>query len=412
MNIKGLFQQNMNFGKKLIRLHHINALLFLVLSVTGFVLFSSSFRSTLPTFRVWIKDIHIWIGIVFCLPLLFYIPKMRKHLKSLSKKKEHRVNLYIVLSIVTVLILTRLQLTFHRQFPPVVSSVSLFFHDAATWFGVPYATYHSITRSKWFKRLTAGKTVDLPQEEPMIISEENPIYRRRTFLKLLSGSIIAVAFLPSFLKWIKPFLPENAGPSEQALPDGNNLNPLPSPSPKSAPPVGGGRRGEFRYYTVTEIPEINNDNFSLAIDGLVERKQKWNWNQFVNVHRDVQVSDFHCVTGWSVYDVTWEGIPLKKLLQEAGVKEKAKYVKFYSADGVYTDTLTVEQAMMDDIMVAVLIDGKLISQNNGGPVRLIVPKMYAYKSVKWLNRIELIQKEHVGYWEKRGYDKNAWVKSI
>lgn len=412
MNIKLLFQQNMNFGKKLIRLHHVNALLFLVLSVTGFVLFSSSFRSTLPTFRVWIKDSHIWIGFLFCLPLLFYIPKMQKHLNTLRKKKEHRVNLYVVLSIVTVLIITGIQLTFHRQFPPIVSSVSLFFHDAATWFGVPYAIYHSTTRSKWFKRLTSRKTVAHPQEEPMMINEENPIYRRRTFLKLLSGSIIAVAFLPSFLKWIKPFLPEDTGSSEQVLPDGNNLNPLPNPSTKSAPPVGGGRRGEFRYYTVTEIPEINNDNFSFAIDGLVDRKQKWNWNQFVNVHRDVQVSDFHCVTGWSVYDVTWEGIPLKKLLQEAGVKDKAKYVKFYSADGVYTDTLTIEQAMMDDIMVAVLIDGKLISQNNGGPVRLIVPKMYAYKSVKWLNRIELIEKEHVGYWEKRGYDKNAWVKSI
>ncbi|MGM0803994.1 MAG: molybdopterin-dependent oxidoreductase [Bacillota bacterium] len=337
---------------------------------------------------------------------------MKKHLYTLSKKREHRLNLFIVLSIVTVLIITGLQLTFHRYFPPIVSSVSLFFHDAATWFGVPYATYHSVTRSKWFKRLTARKTVTQPKEEPMMISEENPVYRRRTFLKLLSGSIIAVAFLPSFLKWIKPFLPEDLGSSEQALPDGNNLNPLPSPSPKSAPPIGGGRRGEFRYYTVTEIPEINNDNFSFAIDGHVGRKQKWNWNQFVNVHRDVQVSDFHCVTGWSVYDVTCEGIPLKKLLQEAGVKDKAKYVKFYSADGVYTDTLTIEQAMMDDIMVAVLIDGKLISQNNGGPVRLIVPKMYAYKSVKWLNRIELIEKEHVGYWEKRGYDKNAWVKSI
>lgn len=351
-------------------------------------------------------------GRPFLFASLFLYTKNEKTSYNFTEKKEHRVNLYVVLCIVTVLIFTGLQLSFHRQFPPIVSSVSLFFHDAATWFGVPYATYHSITRSKWFKRLTARKKVAQPKEEPLTISEENPIYKRRTFLKLLSGSIIAVLFLPSFLKWINPFFPEDTGSSEQVLSDGNNLNPQPSPSPKSAPPVGGGRRGEFRYYTVTEIPEINNDNFSLAIDGLVDRKQKWNWNQFLNVHRDVQVSDFHCVTGWSVYDVTWEGIPLKKLLNEAGVKKNAKYVKFYSADGVYTDTLTIEQAMMDDIMVAVLIDGKLITQNNGGPVRLIVPKMYAYKSVKWLNRIELIEKEHVGYWEKRGYDKNAWVESI
>jgi DMSO/TMAO reductase YedYZ molybdopterin-dependent catalytic subunit len=187
---------------------------------------------------------------------------------------------------------------------------------------------------------------------------------------------------------------------------------LPDPNAKSAPPIGGGRKGEFRYYTVTEVPKLNNQNWSLAVDGLVDRKKTYNWGQFVQVQRDVQVSDFHCVTGWSVYNCTWEGIPLKKLLSEAGVKKGAKYVKFYSADGVYTDTLTIKQAMMNDVMVAMLIDGQLIDQQNGGPVRLIIPKMYAYKSVKWLNRIELIADEHTGYWEERGYSKNAWVKGI
>lgn len=242
----------------------------------------------------------------------------------------------------------------------------------------------------------------------MVIDDRNPIYRRRTFLKVLSGSIIAAAFLPVITKWFRSsFL--NFW-STETITDGNELRPLPQPHPKSSPPIGGGRRGEFRYYTVTEVPELNNENWSFTIDGLVERKKYYNWSEFVKLHRDVQVSDFHCVTGWSVYNITWEGIPLKKLLQVAGVKKEAKYVKFYSADGVYTDSLTLDQAMMDDVTVAVLMDGKLITQNNGGPVRLIVFKMYAYKSVKWLNRIELIQNEHIGYWEKRGYSNNAWVK--
>lgn len=103
---------------------------------------------------------------------------------------------------------------------------------------------------------------------------------------------------------------------------------------------------------------------------------------------------------------------MKTFLEQAGVQSKANYVKFYSADGVYTDTLSIEQALMSDMLVAVLIDGELITQQNGGPVRLTTPKMYAYKSVKWLNRIELIEKEHIGYWEQRGYDKDAWVKSL
>ncbi|MNN80530.1 TMAO/DMSO reductase [compost metagenome] len=84
-------------------------------------------------------------------------------------------------------------------------------------------------------------------------------------------------------------------------------------------------------------------------------------------------------------------------------------MKFYSGDGEYTDSLTMEQAHLDDVMVAVMHDGKPIRGELGGPVRLIVPQMYAYKSVKWLNRIELIAEEHVGYWEVRGYDKDAWV---
>jgi len=185
--------------------------------------------------------------------------------------------------------------------------------------------------------------------------------------------------------------------------------PMPQPLPASMPPIGGGSSGTFRVYTVTPIPKFTNANWSFTVDGLVEREFQWNWEQFVKLKRTVQVSDFHCVTGWSVYKNTWEGIPLKEMLKEAGVKPQAKNVKFYSGDGVYTDSLTLEQANMDDVMVAVLHDGKLIPGDLGGPVRLIVPKMYAYKSVKWLTRIELIAEDHTGYWEQRGYSKDAWV---
>jgi sulfoxide reductase catalytic subunit YedY len=132
--------------------------------------------------------------------------------------------------------------------------------------------------------------------------------------------------------------------------------------------------------------------------------------KFLKLKRKVQVSDFHCVTGWSVYNNTWEGIPLSELLDKAGVDARAKFVEFYSGDKVYTDTLSLEQARMQDVMVAVLHDGKPIPQELGGPVRLIVPKMYTYKSVKWLQSIELLEKDHTGYWEQRGYDNDAWVR--
>lgn len=149
--------------------------------------------------------------------------------------------------------------------------------------------------------------------------------------------------------------------------DANMLLPAPQPLPASAPPTGGGAVGQFRVYTVTPIPSYTNADWNFTIDGLVDKTFKWDWKQFVALKRTVQVSDFHCVTGWSVYKNTWEGIPLKELLKMAGVQSGAETVKLYSGDGVYTDTLTLEQADMDDVMVAVMHDGKPIPSDLGGP---------------------------------------------
>lgn len=409
MDLKIFFKRQLKFGHRLKRLHHANALLFVLLTITGFILFSVSFRSTFPSVRVWVRDGHVWVGIVSCLPLLFYVPKMARHLGTLKRKLPHRMNLYFILLILVLLIISGLILTLHRQFPPVLSALALYIHDAVTIIGVPYVAYHSITRSRWFKELTHGQG-HIKQDEPMVINEVDPIYKRRTFLKVATVSLLGIAFGPFYLRWFRVvFPPVQTKPN---MSKGNHFSPLPKPSSKSSPPIGGGRQGSFRFYTVTETPNLNDHTFHFIIDGLVKRPKKYRWNDFLHLPRDVQISDFHCVTGWSVYHITWEGIPLKSLLNMVGVQPQANYVKFYSADGVYTDTLTLKQAMEQDIMIALLIDGKMIDQQNGGPVRLIVPKMYAYKSVKWLNHIELIDHDATGYWEKRGYPKNAWIKPM
>lgn len=332
---------------------------------------------------------------------------MRRHLQTLSKRKNNRINLGLVLVILFVLILSGLLLTFHRNTSPLVSSWALVIHDVATWIGLPYVIYHSTTRSKWFKRLEKQLQKNEIIEVPLLIEDDNPVYKRRTFLRKVSGSLIILIFSPAIVRWFQ--LNFGSVSEKNSMDIRSSFSPLPQPNEGAAPLIGGGRKGEFRYYTVTEIPKLNDKNWSFTIDGLVEKKNTYNWEQFVQLDREVQVSDFHCVTGWSVYSVTWEGIPLRNFLQQAGVKKEAKYVKLYSADGVYTDTLSIDQAMLDDVMVAILIDGEPITEKNGGPVRLIVPKMYAYKSIKWLNRMELIDHEHIGYWEERGYSQDAWV---
>jgi len=237
-----------------------------------------------------------------------------------------------------------------------------------------------------------------------------PFYTRKAFIHTVIGAGLTILVGPSLIKWIG-----NLG-SGQELQTINNegtnkLLPAPQPLKDSAPPIGGGASDSFRSYSVTKIPFFNNANWSFTIDGLVEEPVTWNWEQFVALKRSVQVSDFHCVTGWSVYDNTWEGLPLKELLEKTQVKGQARVVKLYSGDGVYTDSLTLEQADMDDILVAVMHDGKPIPGDLGGPGRLIIPQMYAYKSVKWLNRIELIEENHIGYWGQRGYENDAWVQA-
>jgi DMSO/TMAO reductase YedYZ molybdopterin-dependent catalytic subunit len=119
--------------------------------------------------------------------------------------------------------------------------------------------------------------------------------------------------------------------------------------------------------------------------------------------------DFQCVTGWRVPDVQWAGVRLLDLLDRAGVQSDATAVRFVSFDGAYTESLTLEQARRDDVLVAYELEGQLLSSQHGGPARLYVAPMYGYKSCKWLREIELTARVEPGYWEQRGYDVDAWV---
>jgi hypothetical protein len=404
------------YGKKLVSLHAWNGWIVVILALTGLILVGGFWRGFLGEGRVWIKWLHIVVGIASILPVLYYLLLAGKHWKQLREKPWQRFNVLVVLGLLLGWFGSGVLLWQFRAVGPGVSNVALVVHDLLTWIGLPYIIYHSITRVKWLKEPNK-RTVRSPQAtaDEVHPAAPQPLYTRRAFIRGAIGVSLAVTIGPSFLKWMGDSLGGFAGlGGSQSLDklienDSNELLPAPEPLPASAPPMGGGAAGQFRVYTVTPIPSFTNENWSFVVDGLVQQKLQWNWEQFVALKRTVQVSDFHCVTGWSVYNNTWEGIPLKELLKLAGVKTKARTVKLYSGDGVYTDTLTLEQADMDDVMVAVMHDGKPIPSDLGGPVRLVVPKMYAYKSVKWLNRVELIEGEHVGYWEARGYANDAWV---
>jgi DMSO/TMAO reductase YedYZ molybdopterin-dependent catalytic subunit len=122
-----------------------------------------------------------------------------------------------------------------------------------------------------------------------------------------------------------------------------------------------------------------------------------------------QVSTFHCVTGWTVQNVQWGGVRIADLLAQAGVVPEAGALEFVSAENPYTDYLTMKQASLHDVLLAYEMDGKPLPREHGAPLRLVVPDMYGYKNVKWLNAINIVPSAEDGYWEALGYDRDAWV---
>ncbi len=416
----------------------------MILAISGLMLVGGFWREILGIGRVWLKWLHIIVGLAMLAPVVYYLILAGKHWKQLRNRPWQRVNTIFVLALLVGWLLSGIVLWQFKLAGPRWSNAALLIHDLLTWVGLPYIIYHSITRTKWLKdparravktTTTSTRTknaadpsdstseesettaaisssqFDRSSERDPLKSEERPqpLYTRRAFIRSAVGVGLAVTLGPTFISWVGRNLKIDNSIDSMLENDPNRMIPLPEPLSASSPPIGGGAEGHFRVYTVTPIPSFSNANWSFQIDGLVERAQVWNWEQFVKLARTVQVSDFHCVTGWSVYKNTWEGISLAQLLKQAGVKPEAHSVKFYSGDGVYTDAITLDQAQMEDIMVAVMHDGKPIPADLGGPVRLVIPQMYAYKSVKWLNRIELIDSDHIGYWEERGYDKDAWL---
>jgi DMSO/TMAO reductase YedYZ molybdopterin-dependent catalytic subunit len=169
--------------------------------------------------------------------------------------------------------------------------------------------------------------------------------------------------------------------------------------------------GRFRIYTVTGfLPRKAAADCRFTLDGLVQRPLDLGFDDLVARPATALTKDFQCVTGWRVPDVGWRGVKVADLLDEAGVDgERAKAIRLHSFDGAYTESLTLEQARRDDCLVAYEMEGKPVSRAHGGPVRLLMAPMYGYKSIKWLSRIEVVDRVVPGFWEERGYDVDAWV---
>jgi len=166
----------------------------------------------------------------------------------------------------------------------------------------------------------------------------------------------------------------------------------------------------FTIYTVTDgYPAFHADSYRLRIDGMVANPITMTIDEILQ-HPSVTENRFYqCVTGWTVPNCQWTGIRLSDLLDKVRPQAGAHAVKFYSFDGVYTESLTMAQARKPDVLMAYKLQGKPLATAQGAPLRLVVPGMYGYKFAKWVDRIELIPKPIDGYWEQNGYDRDAYI---
>jgi DMSO/TMAO reductase YedYZ molybdopterin-dependent catalytic subunit len=171
-------------------------------------------------------------------------------------------------------------------------------------------------------------------------------------------------------------------------------------------PAGNG----FRYYSITgDIPRRTEADYRLRVSGLVDRPSTFTMADLRKLPQTGITADFQCVTGWRVPQVPWSGVALPDILAAAGVRPGAGAISFGSFDGEYTESLSLDQARRRDVLVATSMLGAPVTDAHGGPVRLYVAPMYGYKSIKWLDRIEVVDRVVPGYWEQNGYDVDGWV---
>jgi len=154
------------------------------------------------------------------------------------------------------------------------------------------------------------------------------------------------------------------------------------------------------------VPRFDPKAWEFRVDGEVDAPLRLSYDEFLALPKATVTSDFHCVTGWTTYDNAWEGVRIQELANRARTRPIARFATFTCGDG-YTTSHPLKVLYDADVMMAYRWDGNPLPLEHGGPVRLLVPKRYAYKSAKWVRQVTFTADEELGYWEVRGYSNTA-----
>ena len=159
---------------------------------------------------------------------------------------------------------------------------------------------------------------------------------------------------------------------------------------------------KFPVLTFGPTPRIDLDAWQFKVFGLVDEEITLDWQQFNDLPQVTLDAEFHCVTQWSKLQNTWQGILFTDVMKLVTPKPEAKYVMAHCYGG-YTTNVSLDILIDDDVMFAHSHDGAPLTPQHGGPMRLVVPKRYGWKSAKWVSGIEFMAEDEPGFWEMRGY---------
>jgi len=162
----------------------------------------------------------------------------------------------------------------------------------------------------------------------------------------------------------------------------------------------------FPVLHVGDVPRFDPKTWRLRLYGLVEHPFELSYDELRALPSAEWRGDIHCVTRWSKKNTLWRGVPFKSLVERAQPKPEAKFVVQH-ADNDYTTNLPLAQMLGDDVLVAYEFDGQALEPIHGGPVRMLVPKLYFWKSAKWIKGLEFLERDQKGFWETRGYHNDA-----
>ncbi len=192
------------------------------------------------------------------------------------------------------------------------------------------------------------------------------------------------------------------------------MNDAPNPadnridSPRIEPrlPPGQVKTEKWPVLHYGSVPTVDLATWSLQVDGRVEQPLRWTWDAFKSLPRVQVFSDIHCVTRWSRYDNLWEGVAIREVLRLAQPTAAATHVVVHAEQG-FTTNLPLKELDQDDVLLADTHDGQPLTPEHGWPLRLVVPRRYFWKSAKWITRIELVDRDAPGFWERNGYHNEA-----